>query len=205
MKAVMRAAFRLPAKEGMARLEKQAEWLVREYPSAAASLREGLAEMFTVTRLGLSASLARCLVSTNVIESPHSGARLPTRQVSRWRDGKMVCAGRRRRCSSPRKTSAALWATKICGCSKRRWVEISNHRRRKRRNMGQARRSTSNGLRDTFGRSHHKLLTGRESEPRPGYEPGQDDKGFSQEGSKRGDPACCPVRKFSESLSHAKE
>ena len=90
VKAVMRAAFRLPAKEGMARLEKQAEWLEREYPSAATSLREGLTEMFTVTKLNLSASLARCLVSTNVIESPHSGVRLRTRRVCRWRDGKMV-------------------------------------------------------------------------------------------------------------------
>jgi len=89
-KAAMRAAFRLPAKEGMARLEKQAEWLEREYPSAAASLREGLGEMFTVSRLGLSPSLSRCLVSTNVIESPHSGVRLRTRKVCRWRDGKMV-------------------------------------------------------------------------------------------------------------------
>jgi len=89
-KAAMRSAFRLPARKGMARLEKQAEWLEREYPSAAASLREGLAEMFTVSRLGLSPSLARCLVSTNVIESPHSGVRLRTRRVCRWRDGKMV-------------------------------------------------------------------------------------------------------------------
>ncbi len=88
--AAMRSAFRLAAREGMARLEKQAEWLEREYPSAAASLREGLAEMFTVSRLGLSPSLARCLVSTNVIESPHSGVRLRTRRVCRWRDGKMV-------------------------------------------------------------------------------------------------------------------
>jgi len=90
VKAVMRAAFRLPEKEGLARLEKQAQWLEREYPSAAASLREGLAEMFTTTTLQLSASLSRCLVSTNVIESPHSGVRLRTRRVCRWRDGKMV-------------------------------------------------------------------------------------------------------------------
>jgi len=89
-KAALRAAFRLPAKEGMARLEKQAEWLEREYPSAAASLREGLAEMFTVSRLGLSPALSRCLVSTNVIESPHSGVRLRTRRICRWRDGMMV-------------------------------------------------------------------------------------------------------------------
>ncbi|HEV2495312.1 MAG TPA: hypothetical protein VG204_19820 [Terriglobia bacterium] len=71
-------------------MKKQADWLEREYPSAAASLREGLAEMFTVNRLGLSTSLSRCLVSTNVIESPHSGVRLRTRKVCRWRDGKMV-------------------------------------------------------------------------------------------------------------------
>ena len=89
-KAARRSAFRLPAREGMARLEKQAEWLEREYPSAAASLREGLKEMFTVNRLGLSPSLSRCLVSTNVIESPHSGVRLRTRKICRWRDGKMV-------------------------------------------------------------------------------------------------------------------
>ncbi len=89
-KAAIRSAFRLPAREGMARLEKQAEWLEREYPSAATSLREGLAEMFTVNRLGLSPSLARCLVSTNVIESPHSGVRLRTRRICRWRDGRMV-------------------------------------------------------------------------------------------------------------------
>jgi len=90
VKAALRAAFRLSAKEGMVRIQKQAEWLEREYPSAAASLREGLAEMFTVNRLGLSPSLVRCLVSTNVIESPHSGVRLRTRKVCRWRDGKMV-------------------------------------------------------------------------------------------------------------------
>jgi len=90
VKAAMRAAFRLPASEGMARLEKQAQWLEREYPDAAASLREGLEEMFTVNRLGLSPSLMRCLSSTNIIESPHSGVRLRTRRICRWRDGRMV-------------------------------------------------------------------------------------------------------------------
>ena len=90
VKAAMRAAFRLPASEGMAWLEKQAQWLEREYPDAAASLREGLEEMFTVNRLGLSPSLMRCLSSTNIIESPHSGVRLRTRRICRWRDGRMV-------------------------------------------------------------------------------------------------------------------
>ncbi len=90
VKAALRAAFHLPAAEGMARLEKQAQWLEREHPDAAASLREGLEEMFTVNRLGLSPSLCRCLGSTNIIESPHSGVRLRTRRICRWRDGRMV-------------------------------------------------------------------------------------------------------------------
>ena len=90
VKVVMRAAFRLPAQEGMAKLEKQAQWLEREYPSAAASLREGLKEIFTVSSLGVSSSLSRCLVTTNLIESPYSGVRLRTRRVCRWRDGKMA-------------------------------------------------------------------------------------------------------------------
>ena len=90
VKAALRAAFRLPAAERMARLEKQAQWLEREYPDAAASLREGMAEMFTVNRLGLWPSLTHCLGSTNIIESPHSGVRLRTRKVCRWRDGQMA-------------------------------------------------------------------------------------------------------------------
>ncbi len=90
VKAALCAAFRLPAAEGMARLEKQAQWLEREHADAAASLREGLEEMFTVNRLGLSPALCRCLCSTNIIESPHSGVRLRTRRICRWRDGAMV-------------------------------------------------------------------------------------------------------------------
>jgi hypothetical protein len=81
--ALMRVAIRLPAREGVANLEKQGEWPEREYPSAAASLREGLEEMFTVRRLQISLSLARCWVTPNVIESPHSGVRLRTRRGCR--------------------------------------------------------------------------------------------------------------------------
>jgi transposase-like protein len=90
VKSVLRAAFRLDAKEGMARLKKQAEWLEKEYPSAATSLLEGLEEMFTVSRLDLPGPLRRCLCTTNIIESPQSSVRKRTGRVSRWRDGKMV-------------------------------------------------------------------------------------------------------------------
>lgn len=90
VKSAMRAAWRLDAKGGMARLKKLAEWLEREYPSAAASLIEGLEECFTINRLDVPASLHRCLATTNVIESPHAGVRMRTRRVCRWRDSGMV-------------------------------------------------------------------------------------------------------------------
>jgi transposase-like protein len=90
LRQVMKAAWRLPAGQGEARLEKEAQALERDHPSAAASLREGLAEMFTVNRLGLPAPLRRCLCSTNVIESSFSGARSKTRRVTHWQDGSMA-------------------------------------------------------------------------------------------------------------------
>jgi transposase-like protein len=91
VKSVMRAAYRLEAEEGMKKLRTQAKWLEgQDYPSAASSLLEGLEETFTVNRLGLPPTLRRCLSSTNLIESPHSGVRMRTRRVSRWRDEEMV-------------------------------------------------------------------------------------------------------------------
>jgi len=90
VKSVLRAAWKMNAKEGMSKLKKLAEWLEREYPSAAASLMEGLEECFTINRLDIPPSLHRCLATTNLIESPHSGVRLRTRRVCRWRDGGMV-------------------------------------------------------------------------------------------------------------------
>jgi putative transposase len=90
VRRVLKAAWRLPAEEGQARLEKEAKALEKSYPSAAESLREGLAEMFTVNRLGLASSLARGLCSTNLIESGFSGARGRTRRVTHWRDGTMA-------------------------------------------------------------------------------------------------------------------
>jgi transposase-like protein len=69
---------------------KLSEWLMREYPSAAESLLEGLEEMFTINRLDLPSALRRCLASTNIIESPNAGIRQKTRRVTRWRDGQMV-------------------------------------------------------------------------------------------------------------------
>ncbi len=88
--AAMRAAYRLEPQEGIARLKTQASWLETEYPEAAGSLREGLAETFTVNTIGLPKSLRRCLSTTNIIESPHSGVRQKTRRVTRWKDQSMA-------------------------------------------------------------------------------------------------------------------
>jgi putative transposase len=87
---LLKNAWALPAREGQARLEKEAQRLAEEYPSAAASLREGLAEMFTVSRLGLPPTLCRGLCSTNVIESTFSGTRSRTRRVTNWQSGTMA-------------------------------------------------------------------------------------------------------------------
>jgi transposase-like protein len=90
MKARMRATYKLDVKEGMARLKKQAKWLEREYPDAAASLREGLEESFTINTLGLGPKLRKCLATTNVIENRNGETRRRTNRVSQWRDGAMV-------------------------------------------------------------------------------------------------------------------
>jgi putative transposase len=89
VRSLMRAAYKLEPEDGLAKMEKMAQWLERDYPSAAASLREGLEETFTINRLGLPPSLHRCLATTNIIESPQSGVRKRTGNVSRWRDGAM--------------------------------------------------------------------------------------------------------------------
>lgn len=90
VKALLKAAWRLDHKEGMAKIRKLSEWLERECPAAAASLLEGLEECFTINRLDIPTSLHRCLATTNGIESPHAGVRMRTNRVSRWRDANMV-------------------------------------------------------------------------------------------------------------------
>jgi putative transposase len=90
LKATMSAAFKLAPKQGIAKLRQQALWLKREHPQAAASLLEGLEELFTVNALGLTPSLMRCLASTNVIENPNGRLRAIARNVTRWRDGEMI-------------------------------------------------------------------------------------------------------------------
>lgn len=74
---------------GLARARSIAAGLEADHPDAAASLREGLADMFTVRRLGVDGRLARTLTNTNCIESMISVARTTMGNVKRWRDGRM--------------------------------------------------------------------------------------------------------------------
>lgn len=89
-KATLRAAWKLSAAEGMKQIEQLAQWCERKHPSAAASLREGLEEMFTINRMGLPTKLVRCLATTNVIDSSHWGVRQRTGRVTNWQDGQMA-------------------------------------------------------------------------------------------------------------------
>jgi putative transposase len=73
-----------------AELEALARELDRSHPGAAASLREGLAETLTITRLGVPPTLARTLRSTNSIESMIAICRDHAANVKRWQDGQMV-------------------------------------------------------------------------------------------------------------------
>ena len=88
---LMRAAWKVnTAEEGEKRLEQLARFLERDHESAARSLREGLAEMFTLQRLQIPDSLHKCLATTNIIESPQGGVERRTDNVTRWRGSDMV-------------------------------------------------------------------------------------------------------------------
>jgi transposase-like protein len=77
-----------PAK-GLDAARRIAGELKADHPDAAASLLEGLEEMFTVRRLGVSGRLAMTLTNTNCIESLISVARTTMGNVTNWKDGSM--------------------------------------------------------------------------------------------------------------------
>jgi transposase-like protein len=71
-------------------LRRLAGELDRSYPGAAGSLREGMEETLTLTRLGVSGSLKRTLESTNPCESMIEIVRRTQRNVKRWSSGEMA-------------------------------------------------------------------------------------------------------------------
>jgi putative transposase len=71
-------------------LRQLASELKRTYPGAAGSLREGMEETLTLTRLGVSGNLKRTLESTNPCESMIEIVRSTQRNVKRWSSGEMT-------------------------------------------------------------------------------------------------------------------
>lgn len=83
-------AYRLPYEEALEKLEEIAAELEAMHPGAAASLREGLLETLSVSRLRLSPLLATSLSSTNLIESSFSRARSRLRKITNYSSGGMA-------------------------------------------------------------------------------------------------------------------
>lgn len=76
--------------KGRSQLEVLATELEVAHPGAAASLREGMEETLTVTRLGVVGPLKATLSSTNPIESMISVARTTHRNVKNFQNGHMA-------------------------------------------------------------------------------------------------------------------
>jgi transposase-like protein len=77
------------ADKGLDAATRLAKELEADHPDAAASLREGLEDMFTVRRLRVGGGLAKTLTNTNCIESMISIVRRTTGRVTKWKDGTM--------------------------------------------------------------------------------------------------------------------
>jgi putative transposase len=69
-------------------LRALARELERSNTGAAGSLREGMEETLTLTRLGISGNLKRTLESTNPCESMIEIVRHTQRNVKRWSSGR---------------------------------------------------------------------------------------------------------------------
>jgi transposase-like protein len=86
----LRAAWANPnADDAEAALTALAAQLDKVNPDAAASLREGLADTLTVTRLGVTGSLLKTVMGTNPMESMIDIVRDHARNVKRWQPGDM--------------------------------------------------------------------------------------------------------------------
>ena len=64
--------------------------LQAQHPGATASLKEGLDETLTVQGMGLTGALYRTLRTTNPIENLNGSIAHYTRNVKRWKDGRMT-------------------------------------------------------------------------------------------------------------------
>lgn len=99
--------------KGLKACRDLARQLEAKHPDAAASLRGGLEQMFTVAGLGVTGRLRQSLTNTNCIESMISITRTTTHRVKHWQDGTMkrwIAAGM----LEAERSSAASRATPTC-------------------------------------------------------------------------------------------
>jgi putative transposase len=90
IKRRLRRAWREPDYDrAPSELRALADELDRSHPGAAASLREGLEETLTLTRLGIRGNLKQTLESTNPCQSMIECVRRSARNVKRWQSGQM--------------------------------------------------------------------------------------------------------------------
>jgi transposase-like protein len=90
-KRVIRQAYAAKTVDGARRqLENLARKLETDYPSAAASVREGLDETLTIKAFRLPDALVRTLSSTNAIENMNGGIRRISKRVTTWKGGTMI-------------------------------------------------------------------------------------------------------------------
>jgi len=92
VRATLRRAYRAASADAARRqLKALGAWLeANGHVDAAASLREGLDETLTVLTLGLPSRLQRFFATTKCIENLIGTVRHVTRNVKRWRDGRMI-------------------------------------------------------------------------------------------------------------------
>jgi len=91
IKRRLREAWReVDHNRALAELRALAQELDRSHPGAAGSLREGLEETLTLTRLGIRGTLKQTLESTNPCESMIECVRRSARNVKRWQSGDMA-------------------------------------------------------------------------------------------------------------------
>ncbi len=88
---VLRQAWELDDAEKAEKLIRNlARRLDQDRPGAAVSILEGLDEILTVIRLKLPTELRRSLACTNIAENMMGTIRRVTRNVKRWRNGRMA-------------------------------------------------------------------------------------------------------------------
>jgi putative transposase len=131
---LVRALNNPDAAAGLRDAKALATLLERKHPGAAASLREGLPELFTVARLGITGALAKTLTSSNPIESMISSARATNRNVTAGATGRWCCAGPPPAWPTPNARSAVSRATSRRHNSSPRYTDTPTPHRPNRRN-----------------------------------------------------------------------